>query len=393
MKKIIYKILPFLFVGMCLSACDNKIQDIDKVQETMKLTSSSTSISLNKDDLQGNIITFNWEPAREVAGNHVVSYTTKLDLVGNNFGSATTILSYEDDGTFSRSFTSEQLNNWANEKWKLKVNKPFTLEFRVIAQWEGGKTFEAPEVRTVTVDVQPIKVEVFGADNMYIDGSSVSDKIEMTKTIENESQYAWFGNLTAGELLIPVSLNGDTYYIVPKDGKKDILDGQAQNVKMQELPASWNIPKDGEYRIVVNMEKTTITIYSPDKPLSSDVVTWMLNNEEQTTVVNNIWHYGEPTGWGWKAGGWTQSLADPQVFIYSGSALVGRTKFGVATSNTCYVYAPNQSKADTPVTHGVEYTLYGGSTGDERNAYFKLPAGTNYIILDIRNKKMKAFQR
>lgn len=61
---------------------------------------------------------------------YLVSYTTKLDLLNNNFGSSTAIVTSEDDGIFSRSYTSEQINNWANERWKVPVNKTFTLAFR-----------------------------------------------------------------------------------------------------------------------------------------------------------------------------------------------------------------------------------------------------------------------
>ncbi len=289
MKKVIYKALSLLFVGFCLTACDNDIKDIDKVEEKLTLTASAESIALDAANMQKEIITFTWTEARDVPGDHLVSYTTKLDIVGNNFGSSTAILTYEDDGVFSRSFTSEQLNNWANDKWKLKVNKTFTLEFRVIAQWEGGATFEAPEVRTVTVDVQPIKVEVFGADNMYIDGSAVSDKTEMVQTVENESQYAWLGDLSAGDLQIPVELEGETYYIVPEDGNGTVKAGEPRQVKMQETPISWNIPADGEYRIVVNMDQTTITTYTPDKPLAPAIVEWPFSeNDEVTNMVTEV---------------------------------------------------------------------------------------------------------
>lgn len=383
-----------MLVGLCFNACDNDIKDIAKVEEKLEITPSSPSIALDAANLQKDIITFTWTEARQIPGDHVVSYTTKLDLVGNNFGSSTAILSYEDDGIFSKSFTSEQLNNWANEKWKLKPNKPFTLEFRVTAQWEGGATFESPEVRTVTVEVQPIKVEVFGADKMSIAGSAVpDDEIEMTKTVENESQYAWYGELVAGTLQIPVELDGETYYIIPKTGDGTLQDGEAESVKMEETPVSWNIPTAGEYRVVVNMEKTTVTICSPAKPMQPAVVTWILDNKEQVTSVENIWQYGEPTGWAWKTGSWKQSMADPQVFIYSGAALTGRTKFGVAASNSSYVYTGNNTAGNTSVTHGTAYDLYEGYSANERNAYFTLPAGTNFIILDIRNKKMTAFKK
>lgn len=384
-----------MFALVCLNACDNELQDIERPEERLELKASAAEIALDADNLTNDIITFTWTEARPMSDDYLVSYTTKLDLVGNNFGSSTTILSYEDEGIFSRSFTSEQLQNWANEKWMLKVNKPFTLEFRVIAQWEGGPTFEAPEVRTVTVEVQPVKVEVFGADKMFIAGSAVAgdDQIEMGKTVENESRYAWFGNLEAGELQVPVELDGETYYMVPAGGGAAVQAGEAQRVKMQETPAGWNIETAGSYRIVVDMEKSTVTVYTPEKPLEPAVVNWPLDGVEQTTEVNNIWEYGEPTGWAWKTGNWKQSMADPQVFIYSGPAITGRTKFGIHPHNQSYVYTGNNTASNTAVTLGKACSLYGGYSSNERNAYFSLPAGTNFIILDIRNMTMTAFKK
>lgn len=389
-----YKALPLLFTLACLPACDDD-SDIGKVEERLELKASATAIELDGDRLTDDILTFTWTDARQLSDDYVVSYTTKLDVVGNNFGASTAILSYEDEGIYSKSFTSEQLQNWANEKWKLKVNKPFTLEFRVIAQWEGGPTFETPEVRTVTVDVQPVKVEVFGADNMFLAGSAVpdGDELEIGKTVENESRYAWFGELVAGELQIPVELEGETYYLVPANGNGALQAGEAVSVKMQETPVSWLLEADGAYRVVVDMEKSTVTIYTPDRPLEPAVVEWPLDGETQTTAVNNLWEYGEPTGWSWRTGNWKQSMADPQVFIYSGPALTGRTKFGVHPHNQSYVFTGNNTASNTPVTHGTVYELYGGYSGNERNAYFSLPAGTNFMILDLRNKTMVAYNK
>lgn len=396
MKKVtcLYKVLPFVFALACLNACEENA-DIDPVNERLELTASSTHIALDANRLTDDILTFTWTEARPLSDDYLVSYTTKLDVVGNNFGSSTTILSYEDEGVFSRSFTSEQLQNWANEKWMIKVNKPFTLEFRVVAQWEGGPTFEAPEVRTVTVEVEPVRVEVFGADKMFVGGSAVSDgnPIEINKTVENESRYAWYGPLVAGELQVPVELEGETYYLVPQDGNGTIRSGEAVGVKMQETPGAWTVETDGDYRIVIDMEKTTATLYTPDRPLEPAVVTWPLDGVEQNTTVANLWQYGEPTGWAWKTGNWKQSMADPQVFIYSGPALSGRTKFGVHPHNQSYVYTGNNTAKDTQVSFGTVYTLYGGYSGNERNAYFKLPAGTNFIILDLRNMTMEAFKK
>lgn len=246
MKKIKFacnlSLLTLFALGQWACAWDPYEHDSDPVRETLELTASATQIALDENNLSATVLTFDWTPARPMPDEYLVSYTTKLDLLNNNFGSSTAIETSEDDGIFSRSYTSEQLNNWANERWKVPVNKTFTLAFRVIAEYAGGSTYEMPEVRTVEVTVTPIKVDVFDADKVSLSGTAISSVTEIEKTVENANLYAWYGALSIGELQIPVELEGQTYYIVPSDGSGTLKDGELVDVKMTETPVSWNIP-------------------------------------------------------------------------------------------------------------------------------------------------------
>ena len=76
----------------------------DPVRETLELTASASQIALDENDLSATVLTFDWTPARPMPDEYLVSYTTKLDLLNNNFGSSTAIVTSEDDGIFSRSF-------------------------------------------------------------------------------------------------------------------------------------------------------------------------------------------------------------------------------------------------------------------------------------------------
>jgi len=397
MKKInyIYKTLLSLGFVLCVAGCKKEIKDIPKVQEKMDLKASSVDIVLDENNLSKEILTFTWEPARPQSDDHMVSYTTKLDVVGNNFGSSTAIMAYEDDGVYSKSFTSEQLQNWANEKWGIPANKSFTLEFRVVAEWQGGATFEAPEVRTLKVNITPIKTVVFNADKVFLGGSAIQgiNKIEMPKTLENLNQYAYVLNLQPGNLEIPVEYQGTTNYIVSTDANTTLNDGTATPIRIRENAFAWKIETAGQYRVVVNMQKATAIIYSPAQALKPASVNWIKGGVPTTTEVNALWTYGEPTGWAWRPGSWTQSSADPQIFVYSGPALSGRTKFGVDPINQSYVYTGNNTATNTAVTLGVSYTVFSGSSSSERDAYFSLPAGTNFMVLDIRNKTFVAQKR
>ena len=178
MKKIKFacnlSLLTLFALGQWACEWDPYEHDSDPVRETLELTASASQIALDENDLSATVLTFDWTPARPMPDEYLVSYTTKLDLLNNNFGSSTAIVTSEDDGIFSRSYTSEQINNWANERWKMPVNKTFTLAFRVIAEYAGGPTYEMPEVRTVEVTVTPIKVDVFDADKVSLSGTAIS---------------------------------------------------------------------------------------------------------------------------------------------------------------------------------------------------------------------------
>ena len=343
---------------------------------------------------------------------YLVSYRTKLDLLTNNFGSATTIETSEDDGIFSRSYTSEQLNNWANERWKVPVNKTFTLAFRVIAEYAGGPTYEMPEVRTVEVTVTPIKVDVFDADKVSLSGTAVSSVTEIGKTVENANLYAWYGALSIGELQIPVELEGQTYYIVPNDGNGALRDGELVDVKMQDDPVSWNIPAAGNYRLLIDMENKQVRIYSPATDLKPLSVTFRPNgaeaNPETTIEVIALWAYGGGTGWGARKLNLKQSLADPQVLIYdaaehNGAQLAGSMKFCVAQSFSVDGVGYNQNNAycfTNPLTADGKRQnltlvldkageLHGGADGETRNSYYTIPK-SDLLIFDLRHNTILA---
>lgn len=403
--KFLYKILPLLFAGICLNACDNEIKDIPKVQEKLELTASSDSIAIDLDNLREVLLTFDWSEARKTSGENLVFYTTKLDVVGNGFGTSTAIINSEEDGVFSRSFTSEQLYNWMINRWGVPLTKPFKLEFRVIAQWEGGSVFEAPEVRTITINVAAVKEEIPVPEKVTLSGSALNDAvIELSKTVENENKYAALVNLTDGELVIPLVTTGDKqYHLNPKDGEGTLLDGEAEPVEQQNQRIAWNITTAGEYRVVIDFENSAVTIYSPDKALKPAVVTWNKNTtpaEEVNTTVTDLWMYGGGTGWAWKQGNCSVSLADPQVLIYQGAALTsgdgvkfvvyGESDFrNVAYTFTNPLTAENKRQNLTLALDKLG-DLHGGFDSETRNSYYKLPAGTNFIIFDLRNKTILA---
>lgn len=401
----LYKTLLSLSFLFCLSACKKEIKDIPKVQEKMELKASSANVALDENNLSKDIVTFSWTPARPQSDDHMVTYTTRLDVVGNNFGSSTAIMTYEDDGVYSKSFSSEQLQNWANEKWGIPANKSFTLEFRVVAEWEGGATFEAPEVKTTRVVVTPIKTVVFDADKVFLGGSAITgiNKIEIPKTLENLNQYAYVLNLQPGNLEIPVEYQGATNYVVPTDASTTLQDGSPVAIRIRENVFAWKIETAGEYRVVVNMQKATATIYSPATALLPKTVTWNGDGAVvHNTVVQELWMHGAINSWGTPIKmDCKVSLADPQILVYTGGR-VGKAKFIVYggadnNKNLAYTFTGSLTSAglrqDQNLVLGTALTLTGGSTGEHRNSYLTIPATTNVLVFDLRNNTVLAEKR
>ena len=155
MRKIIsfYNILP-LFVWICLSACndDDNVDNSDffAAAETLEVHASSTNIELDGNEPNKVVLTFDWTEARQMPEEYSVTYVTKLDIEGNDFASS--VRTEEDEGVFSRSYTTEQLQKLLVEKWGRTYTKPATLQFRVLAKWDGGSKYAMPEVRTINVD-------------------------------------------------------------------------------------------------------------------------------------------------------------------------------------------------------------------------------------------------
>lgn len=285
---------------------------------------------------------------------------------------------------------------------------------------------------TVNMSKQTVKIVEAGAvveaDRIFLAGTAVGEEqIEMVQTLENDQLYAWRGELKTGNLYIPLTFEGEqTMAIVPGTADShDIEDGQLAmfgqaligNVNRQY----WTIPADGTYRIVLNKEEKSITIYSAAtdlKPLTVRFNNTELGKNPWAQEVNVLHMYGGFNSFAYDAGtdeetgksfkycqvkyDLIQSLANPNVFVYKGDVLprneytddYKKTYRGWVNFTTLR-YANNGwfvgSTADakrkdhngyTEVIAGkIEKAVVGQS--DNRYAYFLIPEGCNYVVVDV----------
>lgn len=288
---------------------------------------------------------------------------------------------------------------------------------------------------TVNLSKKTVKIVEAGtvveADTIFLAGSAVGvDQIEMTQTLENEQLYAWRGELKAGNLYIPLTFEDEqAMAIVPEAADShDIEDGQlatfGQALISKVDKQYWTIPSNGTYRIVLNREEKTIAIYSAAtdlKPLTVSFNNTELGQNPWSQDINVLHMYGGFNGFAKDSGtdeetgkpikcceakyDLIQSVANPKVFVYKGEVLprnehadsyYGKSFYGSVNFNTLQ-YANNGwfagSTADairqqyngyTTVTAGrVEGIVTGQS--HNRYAYFLIPEGCNYVVVDLEN--------
>lgn len=279
-----------------------------------------------------------------------------------------------------------------------------------------------------TVKIVPAG-SIIELDKLYMSGAAVgAEDIEIERTLENDLLYAWRGELKAGKLYMPLLFQeAKAVSFVPKDkADHDIHDGQAHEFDQVSTEsgtgsAYWTIPADGTYRVVVNLEERTVTIYSAATDMKNTVVSY--NNtvdkiNPYTQEVTELWMWGgfnaSAHDDGLKAGFqkkycMKQSLANPNVFVYQGDALprststddwskatgIGALNFLVSSiENNVYAFGStaeakrNSKRGYLSVNLNETYQLVKGQS-DNRYAYFCVPENCTFVVVDI--EKMTVF--
>lgn len=284
---------------------------------------------------------------------------------------------------------------------------------------------------TVNMSKQTVKIieagSVVEADQIFLAGSAVgADQIEMTQTLENDQLYAWRGELSAGNLYIPLTFEGEQAIAIVPDvaNSHDIEDGQlasfGQALISKVDKQYWTIPASGTYRIVLNREEKTIVIYSAAtdlKPLTVSFNNTELGKNPWSQDINVLHMYGGFNKFAYDSGtdeetgkslrycqekyNLIQSVANPKVFVYKGDVLprevnpdngkIGYMNFitlryannGWCVGSTADAIR-NQYNGYTTVVAG---KVEGAVTGQSHNryAYFIIPEGCNYVVVNLEN--------
>lgn len=308
-------------------------------------------------------------------------------------------------------------------------SSPMAIQISDIDKSGAWQVTEAGRYR-VTVNLSNKQVSVIPAgdvidlDELFIAGTAVGGEVKINPTLEDENCYAFRGHLNAGTLYLPILFEGQKLLSIVPDapGTQPIEDGITNRFGQIETTNAqagnyWELQTPGIYRIVVNTETKEITIYSPATDLQSKVVSWnntVLPQNPYTAPITELWMYGGFNNWVGDGNGFsgfhndfkmTQSLANPNLFVYRGTTLprttvsdeynkqsyTGALRFAVSNiHNNVYAFGStasaqrNVSNGYLVVNSNEPQTLVAGQ-GDNRYAFFCIPTGTNFVLVDVEN--------
>ena len=254
-----------------------------------------------------------------------------------------------------------------------------------------------------TEQVTVIKTaDIMEVDRIFMSGTAIGTDTEVTQTLENEAVYAWRGDLSAGTLSFPIEFGGErNLTIVPNSTDHTFDDGQGNAFMTVNSSAAdtryWQIPTAGTYRIVIDTDARTVTIYSSATDMPLREYSW--NNtvdhiNPYTAPVENLWMWGDfdSAAFGSVPSDkymMTPSNASPYIFTYQGELGDGTVKFLVSNiQNNVYAFGAynkrDEHMRDTQLD--VTYVMVPGQ-GDNRYSRYTIPEGTNLIIVDITDEE------
>ena len=328
---------------------------------------------------------------------------------------------YGNDYQASRRFNEITINTSATENIYFAVNtvapktNTVSTSMKVTVVTVKGNTLEKDlDVASHPISFQQGKCVKFTVDmtgvgeadpvfpsGMYLVGNAAAGGKELKAALEDETKYAWFGELKAGNLKIArFSDSVPTYF--NHDGA--FAFGVAEDIATSETAAVWTIPADGNYRVVYDKTNETVTVYDPveDAKLYK-TISGHLKAGDYDEDVTFILAPGQGLIFGRKGsnddgGGWDAkniniqfSAADPQILVYTGGDIKGDQLFAIygwktadgkayTNINSCFYIAkdePTKGKYKVNLNEWISFAY--GFCGDIVDPKFNESDGKDYI--------------
>jgi hypothetical protein len=288
MKNIYQTVILAATACLLLFACE-------KTEETVKgepltITGPAEKVVLLETEENATALTFTWNKGLERNSTDTVTYIFRMDVANNNFATATPRDTVTD---FTKSFTVGELNELVAKQWLVHPGEEVSLEARVVANVRGEK-FVYPEIATVPFTVVTY---AYASVPLYLAGTAVpgGTPIPLTEQV-NGRQYAWNGNLNAGEF---------KFLYDPANNLPSLNKGADNSTLVERTAASepdnlFPADKAGLYRINIDRKNMKISY------------------KHFYYYFEHIYLVGDAVPAGWSTGDAIELTWNDGVFVYEG---------------------------------------------------------------------------
>ena len=282
--KRFFLIAAVLLAALC--ACNKPGDDNSDGKTTgngntpITLTASTTTPVMDKDHQSDEALTLSWNATTNMGTGARIEYSVLIDRKGGNFENG-----YEANlgtGVTSLTLTALELNKIAKEELGLENDQRTELDVCIYATIKSSEVDDVVSNK-VTITVTPFEPK---PSVLYLIGSATSAGWDLSKAPEmspidgEDGGFTWSGELFAGELKFMVTTDGwiPSYNKGDEDGTLYYRDhlwddpDTGQRVDDESLPHvdspdnKFIIAEQGNYKIVLNIEKLTITITKTGGP-------------------------------------------------------------------------------------------------------------------------------
>ncbi|MDR1336995.1 MAG: SusE domain-containing protein, partial [Tannerella sp.] len=164
-----------------LSAC-SETNEPAATGEPLTLNGPAEKVVLLEAEENSTAVTFSWNKGLDRAPTDIVTYIFRMDIAGRDFATATSQDTVTD---FTKSFTTDELNELIAKQWQVRPGEEADLEARVVASVRGEK-FVFPEIAVTKFSVTTY---TYASVPLYLTGSANPDPdpIALTETVNGRS--------------------------------------------------------------------------------------------------------------------------------------------------------------------------------------------------------------
>lgn len=283
MKKILFGAAAMLLVFSACQKPENNSNNNNPAgggaNTPITLTASTTTPVMDRDHQNDEALKLDWNATTNMGTGARVEYSILIDLKGGTMENAYEIALGPNVVTYT--CTALELNKIAKEEFSIENDVATEFDVCIYATIKSSEVEDVVSNK-VTITLTPFEPK---PSVLYLIGSATEAGWDLSKAPEmspidgEDGGFTWSGELFAGELKFLVTTDGWVPSYGPGDAEgtlsyRDHLweDENGNRVDDESLPhvdtpdPKFNIAEQGNYKIILNIEKLTITITKTGGP-------------------------------------------------------------------------------------------------------------------------------